>query len=91
MTRAGFDVAWVEAFPDHHRFRQAEIDRVRRRAEADKVRWIVTTAKDEMRLLGLRLGVEPGFACADLGLLWNEADAESRLRAGLARIGRGRA
>jgi tetraacyldisaccharide 4'-kinase len=86
IGRLGHPVAWVAAFPDHHRFRQGEIDSVRRRAERDGIGWIITTAKDEMRLLGLETGATPGFCCADLRPVWNEPNADSRLRYSLQTI-----
>jgi tetraacyldisaccharide 4'-kinase len=39
----------AQPFPDHHRFRAAEIERLRRAAERDEAR-LVTTAKDIVRM-----------------------------------------
>jgi tetraacyldisaccharide 4'-kinase len=86
VERAGHRVAWEATFPDHHRFRQREIEAVRRRARADRIEWVLTTAKDEMRLLEIDLGEAPAFCCADLSLAWNDPGAESQLRALLRRI-----
>ncbi len=86
VERAGHRVAWEAVFPDHHRFRQREIDAVRRRARADGIDWVFTTAKDEMRLLAIDMGDAPAFCCADLRLAWNDPGAESQLRALLRRI-----
>ena len=82
----GYRVAWIEAYPDHHRFRQQEIDDVRRRAGCDGIDCIITTEKDEMRLLGLDIGQSPGFCSADLRLAWSDPGAEARLRASLRRL-----
>jgi tetraacyldisaccharide 4'-kinase len=86
MERDGFQTAFAAEFADHHRFTQSEVDAVRKMAGAEGIDWVVTTAKDEMRLLGLELGERPAFVCADLRIVWNEPSAEGILRRSLRKI-----
>lgn len=51
LTAAGWRVADLVAFGDHHRFSRRDLDRV---AAAARERLVVTTEKDAMRLLPLR-------------------------------------
>ena len=49
LQEAGVVVAAGQGFPDHHRFRPAELERLHRRAEALGAT-LVTTPKDAVRL-----------------------------------------
>lgn len=66
LAEAGADIAAAIGFPDHHRYRPAELDRLLRRAEAlDALP--VTTPKDAVRLPpGLRARVH----VAGVSLAW---------------------
>jgi tetraacyldisaccharide 4'-kinase len=78
VRREGWRVAETFAFRDHHVFRQADVDRIRARAEAVGAGAILTTAKDAIRLepfhvsdpaiavVPLMVGIEP----ADLFRVW---------------------
>ncbi len=54
LRDAGAEVAVEWFLPDHHPFSQQELDRAAETAEQAKADWIVTTAKDAVRLNGLR-------------------------------------
>jgi len=83
---AGFEVAWCESFPDHHPFTPMEIAALRARASGDRIPWIVTTEKDEMRIAGIAGAGAPTMLVAELSLDWNEPEAERTLREHLRRI-----
>jgi tetraacyldisaccharide 4'-kinase len=51
---AGYDVAAVAAFPDHHRYARGDIERLGRDAVDAGTDLVLTTEKDLMRLLPLR-------------------------------------
>jgi tetraacyldisaccharide 4'-kinase len=76
---AGYDVARVFAFRDHHRFSRADFDRAARAARADKAAGILTTEKDAMRLLPLR-----PFGVAVTALPLDVAIGSSRIGGGEA-------
>lgn len=48
----GCDVAELIEFPDHHPFRRSDLARIDRRARQLRAETVVTTAKDEVRLVG---------------------------------------
>jgi tetraacyldisaccharide 4'-kinase len=85
---AGYAVALIEAFPDHHAFTRRECDSVRRRAAGSGIEWILTTGKDAERLKQIAGPGGPAVCIAALSIVWNEADAESLLRVRLGEIGR---
>jgi tetraacyldisaccharide 4'-kinase len=89
VEEAGYPVVAVEAFPDHHPFSGVECDAVRNHAARLGVRWIVTTAKDAVRLCEIVGTGERTIAVAALMIVWNEADAEAFLRTRLREIVRG--
>lgn len=51
LKEAGFEVAAIEAFPDHHPYGEADAERLIACAEAEGLA-LVTTAKDAVRLRG---------------------------------------
>ncbi|MBN9434593.1 MAG: tetraacyldisaccharide 4'-kinase [Bosea sp.] len=51
LREAGFEVAAIEAFPDHHPYGEADAERLIARAAAEGLT-LVTTAKDAVRLKG---------------------------------------
>jgi tetraacyldisaccharide 4'-kinase len=58
LRALGAVVVGVRAFPDHHRFRFAELEGLRRDAERAGAR-LITTAKDIVRIPPVRrLGIE---------------------------------
>jgi tetraacyldisaccharide-1-P 4'-kinase len=66
-----YEVAGSLSFPDHHDYPDASLDEISRRLEADRADWVLTTAKDHVKLLGrleaplamlpLHCEPEPGF------------------------------
>ena len=50
VRAAGFDVVRALAFPDHHRYRQRDVERIQAEARRGEARAIVTTDKDFARL-----------------------------------------
>jgi tetraacyldisaccharide 4'-kinase len=71
----GADLAGTRQFPDHHPFRAAEIDALRRDAERAGAR-LVTTAKDIVRVPpGLRAGIE----VLEVEIRWSDPEALDRL------------
>jgi len=68
LAALGATLAAAHPFPDHHRYRPAELDRLRREAAAADAR-LVTTAKDRVRLpAALRTGIET----LDIELRWDD-------------------
>jgi tetraacyldisaccharide 4'-kinase len=69
------DLAGTRQFPDHHLFRAAEIDALRRDAERAGAR-LVTTAKDIVRVPpALRAGIE----VLEVEIRWSDPGALDRL------------
>jgi len=53
LRRAGYQLAYTEAFRDHHTYTQSDIDRVARKSVARGAQILLTTAKDEVKLRSL--------------------------------------
>jgi tetraacyldisaccharide 4'-kinase len=71
----GVDLVETRQFPDHHPFRAAEIDALRRDAERAGAR-LVTTAKDIVRVpLALRAGIE----VLEVEIRWSDPEALDQL------------
>jgi tetraacyldisaccharide 4'-kinase len=71
----GVDLVGTRQFPDHHPFRAAEIDALRRDAERAGAR-LVTTAKDIVRVpLALRAGIE----VLEVEIRWSDPEILDRL------------
>jgi tetraacyldisaccharide 4'-kinase len=71
----GADLVGARQFPDHHPFRAAEIDALRRDAARAGAR-LVTTAKDIVRVpLALRAGIE----VLEVEIRWSDPEALDRL------------
>jgi tetraacyldisaccharide 4'-kinase len=84
LRRDGFGLSHARAFADHHAYTQADADAVSREAARAGARSLLTTAKDAVKLRGLRLAlpcyvVEAGLEFDDeerlLGLLRGAASA----------------
>ena len=71
------DVVGTESFPDHHRFTQPDIDRIEGRARASQASALVTTAKDAVKLKGLRFTLPCYVAIAET--LIDDLDALKKL------------
>jgi tetraacyldisaccharide 4'-kinase len=50
LVRSGVILKGFRAFRDHYRYRQEDIDAIRKEADRNGAGWIVTTEKDIMRL-----------------------------------------
>ena len=50
LTAAGWRLAGTTAFPDHHPFSAADVDRIRQAARAAGAQAVLTTAKDAVRM-----------------------------------------
>ncbi len=54
LRLAGWDIAQVLPFPDHHRYAVADVERIARAARQSAALAVVTTEKDAVRLLPFR-------------------------------------
>lgn len=86
MEDAGYRVAAVEAFPDHHPFARRDCDAARERAAQLGVEWILTTAKDAERLASIVDLQRPTICVAELSMVWSDGEAEMLLRSRLRAI-----
>ena len=78
LREAGIVVAATRSFADHHRYREAEIARLRETAMRGGAR-LVTTAKDRVRLPpSWRAGIE----VLEVELRWHDSAALDRLLSG---------
>jgi len=57
LRRAGYEIAVERAFPDHHVYSQEEIDAVSRAARDAGAQFLVTTAKDAVKLRTLSFSI----------------------------------
>ena len=71
----GVNLVGTRQFPDHHPFRVAEIDALRRDAERAGAR-LVTTAKDIVRLPP---ALRPGIEVLEVEIRWSDPEALDRL------------
>lgn len=67
----GFDLRHTEAFRDHHKYSQADIDRLSQRVD-DGAQALITTAKDAVKLRSLRFTLPCYVAEIEIGI--SEAD-----------------
>lgn len=81
LREAGAEIVAAHPFPDHHRFRAAEIAELRHGAERADAR-LVTTAKDWVRLPASARG---GIEAFEVKLRWRDPAALSKLLAPLLR------
>jgi tetraacyldisaccharide 4'-kinase len=66
LRAADFDVRHEASFRDHHRYSQADIDRLTGQAQAKGAQALITTAKDSVKLRSLRLQLPCYIAQIDL-------------------------
>ena len=71
LRSLGVELAGARPFPDHHRFRGKEIDRLLRDAERSRAR-LVTTAKDIVRVPPAR---RRGIEVLEIEIRWRDAGA----------------
>jgi tetraacyldisaccharide 4'-kinase len=65
LARSGVDIRGNQTFRDHHHFTQRDIDGVERRAGDHGPAALVTTAKDAVKLRGLKFGFPVYVAIAE--------------------------
>jgi tetraacyldisaccharide 4'-kinase len=66
LTEAGYNVAHSIAFPDHHRYRQSDIARIREAARTAGTDVVLTTEKDQIRLEAAAASPVPSGSSGDL-------------------------
>ena len=54
VRREGFEPAFIRRFPDHHDYKQSDLDELVRDAQAQGAKSFITTAKDAVKLSALR-------------------------------------
>ncbi len=82
LEAAGLEVALRKAFPDHHRYAAADLDRLTAAAQAAGAARLLTTEKDQVRLDGLAAGI-PGSLPLQTARLRIEIEQEIRRSVGL--------
>jgi tetraacyldisaccharide-1-P 4'-kinase len=80
LEAAGCTVAWLETFPDHHRYGGEEVEGLLARARREGLEGVVTTGKDAARLGAQGQRDFAGLWVAELTIRWNEPDAREALR-----------
>ncbi|MCA1616051.1 MAG: tetraacyldisaccharide 4'-kinase [Acidobacteria bacterium] len=73
LRREGYGVGRERAFKDHHFYTQSDADSLSREAGRAGARSLVTTAKDAVKLRGLKFGL-PCYVL-EIGLSFDEEDA----------------
>lgn len=72
LGNEGFDLRHIEAFGDHHKYSQADIDRLTQRAVDTGAQALITTAKDAVKIRPLRFTL-PCYV-AEIEIEISEAD-----------------
>jgi tetraacyldisaccharide 4'-kinase len=57
LRRAGHELVFTRAFPDHHRYKQSDVDALVQEAKAKGVASLLTTAKDAIKVRSLDLPI----------------------------------
>src|ERR1043165_5103181 len=84
LRREGFELLYTRAFADHRRLTQADVDEVAGEAARGGARVLLTTAKDAVKLRGLRLSL-PCYV-VEIGLEFeDEGELLGLVRAALSR------
>ena len=77
LNREGYQLCYARALRDHHRYVQSDLDRIEREAVAKGAQALLTTAKDEVKLRSISIGV-PCYA-VDIEIEIEESEAFSTL------------
>ena len=77
LESEGFEVVTPKPFPDHHFYKQEEIRKLERRAKAAGAGALITTAKDAVKLSGLKF--ELPCLIAEVKLVFDDPDGFRRL------------
>jgi len=77
LESEGFEVVTPKPFPDHHFYKQEEIKKLERRAKAAGAGALITTAKDAVKLSGLKF--ELPCLIAEVKLVFDDPDGFRRL------------
>ncbi len=86
VATAGYEIAWMAAYADHHRFTPEELAEVTRRAESERLDAVLTTEKDSARMATTAQGLPAHCAVAHIDLVWIGSETEETLRSRLRRI-----
>jgi tetraacyldisaccharide 4'-kinase len=57
LRRAGHELTFTRAFPDHYQYKQSDVDALVREAKAKGVASLITTAKDAIKVRSLHLSI----------------------------------
>jgi tetraacyldisaccharide 4'-kinase len=57
LRRTGYDVRMGKSYPDHHTYTQRDIDNLSNAAQTAKAQALITTAKDAVKLSGLKFSL----------------------------------
>jgi tetraacyldisaccharide 4'-kinase len=57
VRREGFEPAFTRTFPDHHHYKQSELDQLVGDAQEHGAKGLITTAKDAIKLSGCKLNL----------------------------------
>ena len=87
LRAEGHELACTKSFSDHHRYTQRDADMLSQQAVACGARALITTAKDAVKLTGLRFSM-PCYVCEIELEFSDEARLREILRATIARIER---
>lgn len=90
LERAGYRVNMFRAFPDHHPFRQKDMDALASDASRAGIDCLVTTEKDALRLPTTLPAPVPHWCVALLALVWTNESAREIVMAALRDALRGR-
>lgn len=77
LTKGGLELAGTRSFPDHHRFSQADIENIEASVKRVGASGSVTTAKDAVKLKGLRFELPCYVAIAETVI--DDSDAFNKL------------
>ena len=73
LKRENFNLTATEIFPDHHFYKQRDIASIERKARANDVDILLTTAKDAAKLHGLKINI-PVFVAENKIIFKNRQD-----------------
>jgi tetraacyldisaccharide 4'-kinase len=57
LRRENFSLAFTRAFPDHHRYKQSDIETLVEKAKSVRATGLITTAKDAIKLAALKFEI----------------------------------
>lgn len=84
LAGIGAEVVGQQVFGDHHWYTHAELEHVAEKAMAVQARWIVTTEKDAVRLVGMTRGLRIPIAVMAVSFMCENGSAVLNKTLGLA-------